>query len=134
MIRVETSKEIDPQLLADLSPIGTAQVTKAQRGLQSILALSTDVRYIVEDDKPLFLVGAFKPTLTQQYKEVWMYSSRHLQARHLRKLRLVWEAWLARQTDAIIARTDCWESERMLRFFGFQFICERNGKAIYGAN
>lgn len=134
MIRIENLKELDPALLADLSPIGMAQVAKAKRGINSILALSTDVRYIVEDDKPLFLVGAFKPTLTQKHKEVWMYASRHLQAKHLRKLRLVWEAWLARQDDAIVARTDCWESERMLRFFGFTFICERNGTAIYGAN
>ena len=134
MIRIEERARLEPELLEQLSPIGQQQVAKSKTGLPSVLALSTDIRYIVEDDKPLFLIGAFKTSLLHNHKEVWMYSSVHLEARHFRKLKGVWKDWLAQQTDAIIARADCWESERMLRFFGFSFLGERNGVAFYGAN
>ena len=132
MIKIQNAVEMTPELRAHLTPLGHRHLGNAALSLDSYIALSSDVRYVSENDRPLFLIGAFQPTLFSPQKEVWMYSTEFLKAIHFRTVRKMWQEWLETQKGFLIfARTDSPQSERMVEFVGFTFRLETEHYKVY---
>jgi len=131
---IEASDGVVDEVIADLKQVAGREQRLARKMLPRYVALSSDVRYIRDHTKTLFIVGAFKTSRLSKATEVWLYATKHLKPAHMREVRELWQNWLSEQSGLLFARANCPESSRMLKFLGFTFIAETAGVEIYRTN
>ncbi len=121
MIKIERVKEIPPAIADTLSNISCVDFTTALPLLSTILLRSPEVYYLHEDDTPLLIIGAVRPTLTNDRKEIWMFGSKYLEIGHLRECRDRFRDWCSVRKGTYFVRVNDATRAKFVKFFGFQF-------------
>lgn len=125
MIKIKPADRVPARLIEDANPFFFMKAT-----VEKFFALSSERVYVEdEQDRPLLLIGAFRPSLFSPYKELWMVGTKHLRLEHIKIGRdLVW-FWVREQEVPVYARAETRSTARFLQFMGFTKI-EQTGNTI----
>lgn len=130
-LTLERVKEIPPELLSSLSPIGRCDMEAWTRLVPSMLSFSRETWYVRYRNDPLLAIGAVRLCLLDPAREMFMYGSVHLHWAMLPPLREMFREWLAMETGPIYARANSPTRAKYMKFFGFRHSHTDEGVEVY---